>query len=265
MHKTICKIDKRRLENLNKYSKLVFLELRFCIILYMKLLAISDMHGNLDGISLNGIDVVFFAGDIAPLKGHCAWHIRDQMKWMNTTFKTWCEQWPSAEIVFIPGNHDFFPIANDMHKQTFAEHTIALSIASNAHMLIDNGIEVKGLKVYGTPWVPIISHSWAFEAANDFLKDKFNLIPDGLDVLLTHTPPRFNFLDVSLDYGADSEKFGSAALVETMLSKQPKMCFCGHIHSGSHEMSKIGTNQVWNVSRVNESYDIAYEPLVLDI
>lgn len=231
---------------------------------FMKILATSDTHGNLNGLSLDNVDIALFAGDIAPLKGRGSWHIYDQLKWINTKFKNWCESWPDVEIVFIPGNHDFFSIAKECFSDVLRGHSLSIDLAKNAHMLLDASIEVKGLKIYGTPWVPVISHSWAFEAENDELKKKFDMIPSGLDILITHAPPRFNCIDVSLEYGVDSDKFGSAALAEAIFSKQPKMCFCGHIHSGDHNMNIIGNTHVWNVSRVNESYDIAYEPVMIE-
>ena len=230
----------------------------------MKILATSDMHGNLENLDLSGIDIAFFAGDIAPLRGINAWDAYDQLEWMNSEFHDFCSKWPDTSIVFVPGNHDFFPIIRERFGTKLHGHGLNLKLAPNAIMLIDRLVEVKGLKVYGTPWVPVISHRWAFEAENDTLKRKFDAIPEGVDVLLTHTPPRFNYLDVSLEYGMDSEKFGSHALAEAMLVKQPRMCFCGHIHSGDHRMNVLGNTQVWNVARVNESYSIAYEPIGLE-
>ena len=35
----------------------------------MRIMAISDLHGNLEGLDPSGADVVVLAGDIAPLKG----------------------------------------------------------------------------------------------------------------------------------------------------------------------------------------------------
>ena len=233
--------------------------------MYMKILASSDMHGYLEGISLEGIDIALFAGDIAPLKGHGPWHVYDQVKWMRTTFKAWYEQWPDVEIVFVPGNHDFFPIAKERFGDVLRGKDLSLGLAPNVHMLVDNAVEVKGLKIYGTPWVPVISHSWAFEAENDILSNKFKKIPEGLDILLTHTPPRYNYVDVSLEYGLSAERYGSTALATAVFIKKPKMHFCGHIHSGDHQMNVLGDTQVWNVSRVDESYNIAYDPVIIDL
>ena len=233
----------------------------------MKILATSDMHGNLDGINLDGIDVAFFAGDIAPLRGLSYWDVYDQLEWMNTEFYSFCLEWPKAKIVFAPGNHDFFPLAKEKcrGKLGFKGLDLSLNLAQNATMLLDNSTDINGLKVYGTPWVPIINHRWAFEAYPDLLKRKFSAIPHGLDVLLVHSPPRLGLVDVSLEYGPESDKFGSHELVEEIAAKEPKICFCGHIHSGSHDMAKLCSTEVWNVSRVNESYEIAYDPLIVEL
>lgn len=231
----------------------------------MKILATSDTHGNLEGIDLAGIDIALLAGDIAPLKGRGPWHVYDQVKWMRTKFSEWCKKWPTTEVVFIPGNHDFFPIAREHFKSTLAAKDLSLGLQPNAHMLIDEMVEVKGVKIYGTPWVPIISYSWAFEAESDRLREKFDKIPEGVDILLTHTPPRLDYVDVSLEYGVDSEKFGSHELADAIFKKRPKLAFCGHIHSGSHIPLKHGDTVIYNVARVNERYNIGYEPCVLDL
>lgn len=227
----------------------------------MKVLAISDLHGNLDGFDLSNIDLALFAGDVAPLEGLNFWAIFEQYRWMSTKFVEWCKQWPKCQIVFIPGNHDFFP---DM-RQKFSMPLDDIKFPGNAHMLIDDGIEIDGINIYGTPWVPIISHSWAFEAENDKLEERFSMIPEGFDILLSHTPPRHGKIDVSLQYGEKSKKFGSKELKNAIVTKQPRYAFCGHIHSGDHSMNEIGQTKVFNVSRLNESYDIAYEPLELEI
>lgn len=231
----------------------------------MKILATSDTHGNLDKLDLSGIDIALFAGDIAPLRNISSWDAYDQLKWMNEYFYSWCMNWPNAKIVFVPGNHDFFPIIRSLYGYKLHGKDLRLKLASNAVMLIDKMAEIDGLKIYGSPWVPIISYRWAFEAEHDRLVEMFSKIPSNIDILLTHSPPRFNYLGVSLEYGSDSSNFGCSELADAIFKKEPKMCFCGHIHSGDHKMNKLGKTEIWNVSRVDESYEIAYEPIILDI
>ena len=92
------------------------------------------------------------------------------------------------------------------------------------------------------------------------------MIPENLDVLLTHTPPHIDnsFIDTSMQYGLRGP-FGSKELANAIAEKQPRYAFCGHIHSGDHQPLHIGKTECRNVSRVNEDYDIAYEPFIFEI
>lgn len=233
----------------------------------MKILATSDLHGNLQGLEdyLKDIDIVCFAGDIAKLTGRGKWHIYDQKKWMQNFMYNFSEKYPNIEFVFVPGNHDFFPIA----QQKFGVCDIdwRLYYPKNFHMLLDSEITVNGLRIYGSPWVPIISYTWAFEAESDKLKKQFFKIPENIDILLTHSPPHLSKtepIDRSLQWGGQ-EAFGSSELTEALFNSQPKYAFCGHIHTGGHECFNVYNTKCYNVSRLDERYEIAYEPLILEI
>ena len=233
----------------------------------MKLLITSDMHGMLDNLDFLGIDLALFAGDIAKLNGRGPWHVYDQIKWMNKQFANMCKKWPNTKFVFVPGNHDFFPIAKERFGHELHSHNLSVKLQENCTMLIDQEINVNGLRIYGSPWVPIISHSWAFEAEHDFLKDKFNKIPEDLDILITHCPPHIennHMIDRSLQWGI-SRPFGSVELADAIFEKKPKYVFCGHIHSGDHEKTLFNESTIYNVARVDERYEIAYEPLVIEL
>lgn len=54
-------------------------------------------------------------------------------------------------------------------------------------------------------------------------------------------------------------------LADEIMRKQPDYCFCGHIHSGNHELQEITGIHLANVSLVGEDYNIHYEPLYLNI
>ena len=233
----------------------------------MKLLITSDMHGMLDNLDFTGIDLVLFAGDIAKLNGRGPWHIYEQVKWMNRQFANMCRAWPKTQFIFVPGNHDFFPIAKERFGHELKGHDLSIKLPENCTMLIDQETNMGGLKIYGTPWVPIISHSWAFEAEHDELKEKFSKIPENLDILITHSPPHLennHMIDRSLQWGM-SKPFGSVELAEAIFEKKPKYVFCGHIHSGDHEKTVFNESIIYNVARVDERYEISYEPQVIEL
>lgn len=233
----------------------------------MKILVTSDTHGNLEGLDISLADIICFAGDIAPLHGRGKWHVYDQKKWMEKKFCKWAISNPEKQFIIVPGNHDFFPIAAQKFQNTVTEQiNWNIDWPVNVTMLIDDMVTINGVSFYGSPWVPIISHSWAFEAENDVLEKKFSMIPENLDVLLTHSPPRIDgsFIDTSMQYGLHGP-FGSKELANTIAEKQPRYTFCGHIHSGDHQPMHIGKTECRNVSRVDEDYDIAYEPFIFEI
>lgn len=230
----------------------------------MKILATSDLHGNLVGFDPTGYDVVVIAGDFAPINGFSKWHMHDQKKWIQKKFMAFVNKWPNVEFVIVPGNHDMCLDKNKTNCYTDIDYSI--DWAPNAHLLIDEQIEINGIRFYGTPWVPIIAYSWAFEAETDKQTKMFSKIPVDVDVLITHSPPHIpnSFIDRSTQYYI-SEAFGSNALATEIFNKKPKYVFCGHIHSGEHSMVNFNGTHIYNVSRVNEDYDIAYEPISLDI
>ena len=229
----------------------------------MHIMATSDLHGNLEGLDPNEADVVVLAGDIAPLRGRGPWHINDQREWINKEFYEWTASYPKIHFVVIPGNHDFFPIAHLLFKEKKMDWRYEFS--PNVHFLCDSGTEIDGVKFYGTPWVPIISYSWAFEAEHDVLSKRFSAIPSGLDVLITHSPPRIPGSDVDRSLQTNSEHFGSHELTEAIINKRPRFVFCGHIHTGLHGGVDFESCRIYNVSRLDERYEIAYEPTWVEV
>jgi hypothetical protein len=84
--------------------------------------------------------------------------------------------------VVIAGNHDW-PFADE------PEAARAL-LGEGVLYLQDAGATVQGLRFWGSPWQPEFCN-WAFNLPRGrALADKWALIPEGLDVLVTHGPPR---------------------------------------------------------------------------
>ena len=231
----------------------------------MKILATSDLHGNFSDLNFDNIDIVVIAGDFAELKGGGKWHWYDQKKWINKKFIPMVEKHPSTQFCIVPGNHDM--IFDTHYTKLYPEIDYRIEYPSNVHILIDKMVEINGIKIYGTPWIPIISYRWAFESSNEKLKYNFGMIPDNVDILITHTPPHISndcLIDRSIQWGAN-EAFGSTELAQAIFEKSPKYVFCGHIHSGTHECVNFNNSKIFNVSRVDERYEIAYEPTIIEI
>ncbi len=120
--------------------------------------------------------------------------------------------------------------------------------------LCDNTIEFEGLKIHGSPWSPhfcgVNSKCTAFMLPDEHLAEKFSLIPDDLDILLTHTPP-YSILDKNI-YG---ERCGSKSLLKVLEEKaKPKHHFFGHINEQHGKVISKWQSYFYNVSYVNERY-----------
>ena len=232
------------------------------------LAATSDLHGYLEGIQevceTRKVDILVIAGDIEPADPFVSKPYWFERKFFPLVRKLGCE------VVAIPGNHDFWLSA----KYISISRNEKNDYPKNFHLLIDEEINIRGIQFYGTPWVPIINGTWCFEEEDDDLIDRFNMIPEGLDVLISHSPPmlRHKVIDVSLDNPTECQRhFGSKSLTKAIAAKQPKVVLCGHIHSGEHSCNSIATGLqmqytlAWNVSRVNEQYRIAYKIKLLEL
>ena len=63
----------------------------------------------------------------------------------------------------------------------------------------------------------------------------------------------------------DSEHFGSPELTEAIAEKCPRFVFCGHIHTGLHGGVDFEATRIYNVSRLDERYEVAYEPTWVEV
>jgi len=100
----------------------------------MKLFAISDMHGQLDGLDPKGVDLVLIAGDFARLERLDFIGVCNQVDWVQRKFCAWCAAYPKTQFRLIPGNHDLFA----QESQFLAQ----IKWPANVKLLIDAADEV---------------------------------------------------------------------------------------------------------------------------
>ena len=229
----------------------------------MKVFAISDMHGRLEGLDPKGADLVVVAGDFGIMKGWSAWQLYDQVDWVNTHLAEWCASYPKTRFRFVPGNHDLFAEQPGLLSE--------VKLPENAKLLIDEDDVVDGVRIYGSPWVPTINGWWAFEERREGqLRMAFGAIPEGIDILLTHTPPKIPRRKVDVSIDRNSPHFGSVELLDALRTRRPRYALCGHIHTGDHNPVVLNHDDgrktiVRNVSRLDEDYEVSFEPFVFDL
>ena len=133
------------------------------------------------------------------------------------------------------------------------------------HYLQDDGVELCGLRIWGTPWQPWFL-DWAFNApprnGEAFLASKFDLIPEDTDVVVGHGPPR-GYGDAAIRPGGH-EHVGSIAMAEALERVRPRLMVCGHIHS-AYGAYRLGDTDVVNASLVDDQYRPVNEVLKFEL
>ncbi len=203
---------------------------------------ISDLHG-IKPI-LDGGDLLLIAGDLTA---------RDTEPEYQE-FIYWLNKQKYDKKILIAGNHD-----GEVQQNS------GIFKFADCEYLCDSGTEYKGYKIWGSPWTSqfpgLNPKCCAFTRPFiQSLKDRWDLIPDDVDILITHTPP-LGLLDQL--YPEHNANVGDMDLMEALHFRiKPKIHVFGHIHE--HGGKKIvfkrpgnGTENntiCINASIVNERY-----------
>ncbi len=231
----------------------------------MKIIALSDLHGNLPE-QLPACDLLLLAGDLCPLQSH---DFAFQAGWLDTEFREWLYEQKARRIVGVAGNHDF----------VFERAPHLLPRDLPWRYLQDAGFNWNGVKIWGTPWQPWF-WDWAFNGDPERLQRQWRLIPDETDILVVHGPP-FGYGDgipenlspqpPSPDRrggqggsGSGVRHAGCPWLLERIQEIKPKLVVFGHIHEGRGEW-QLGPTRLANVTLVDEAYEPVYPPWTCEL
>lgn len=226
----------------------------------MKICAISDLHGNL--IDINPADVLFICGDIVPL--YIQHNIPDSITWIKEVFIPWCEEQPVNQIYLIAGNHDFAFENRDLeiNKLFLGTKVIYLNNQYAEYLDTETG---KIYTIWGSPLCHMFGRGWVFMYEPEYEKEQFEKMPKDCDIVITHDAP-YGTSDICFESWRDNTKhIGNVELAEVVKEKQPKLLLHGHLHSSNHECEMLGDTKVYNVSIVDERYEIKYKPLEIEL
>ena len=197
----------------------------------MKIVAISDTHQR--EVELPWAHVLVHAGDA------CEVGSLDELD----RFVAWFGSHPHPVKILVAGNHDWpFQVARKQAEE------ILKSSPSQITYLEDTGVRVNNKTFYGSPWQPEFCH-WAFNLSGPDLKPKWDRIPIGLDVLITHGPP-YGIGDLS----SWDNRIGCRHLRERLKQVCPRYHVFGHNHAG-YGSYRLGSTNCFNVSTCNERYE----------
>lgn len=227
----------------------------------LKGFAFSDGHGNLPVIT-DEFDLLVIAGDITPAQWGF-YNPRIQKEWLLDEFKAWVEKLPFknvwSKVFLVPGNHDC------IFENLMEGEKMELERAFNGRVkfliheeyiltAMDDLMGEREIKIFGTPYCKVFGN-WAFMRYDSFLEEKFNEIPENLDILITHDPPTLNGLGMITQGRQKGKEAGNEILAKRLLEIKPKYVFSGHIHSGNHTFEEHEGMLMANVALVDEDYD----------
>lgn len=211
---------------------------------------ISDSHTKHEKLNefLPGGDILIHSGDISS-RGHTI-ELLDFFKWFDGLHKY-------DHKIFIAGNHDFgFQTEPELIKGLLTGYK-NIDYLEDDWISIDNGENT--IKIWGSPWQPEF-HSWAFNLPRGKkIKEKWDLIPDDVDILVTHGPP-FGKLDYVPISGIN---VGCEELLLKVEEIKPKIHQFGHIHEGAGYVYN-GDTHFFNASVLNDRYEFRNRPITID-
>jgi Icc-related predicted phosphoesterase len=208
----------------------------------MKILCLSDTHGQHRKLRIPKADLLLFAGDMGATSFS---RLADFSDWLASI------PLPFERKIIISGNHD----------GVFEHHSIEARryLDGIAIYLENSGCTVAGLKVYGTP-VSLAFNNWFFNIPDDgSIQAYWDSIPPDTDILLTHQPP----LGI-LDTDFRQKNLGCSRLLSRIKEVQPQLHCFGHIHP-SYGFQIIGGTTFANAAVCNDWNVMAREPLVLQM
>ena len=226
----------------------------------MKIAGISDLHGDLIN-DFEECDIVCICGDTLPLS--IQRNNQKSRKWLKEEFKPWAESLPCDKVFFIGGNHCFCMESTPQFMLDNFKKDDKVTYLCNEEFIYN--CDGKDYKIYGTPYCPDL-YRWAFYKDHDNLIKEFSKIPENVDILLTHCPPKIDHYGVVLQQGVYNHftDYGCEELADSVKIKHPKLHIFGHVHSGDHEAKLIGKTLYCNVSIKNENYNITYYPIYFE-
>ena len=232
----------------------------------MKIIAVSDTHhrygrgsASYPELKTPEGDVLVHAGDIAMM-GEVA---------ELCFFNEWLGRQPQRVKLVVPGNHDW------LFQRDFS---FARSLITNGKVLCDERFVVDDQIFWGSPWQPNF-YNWAFQLPRgERLAEKWALIPDDTNFLITHGGPKgfgdrvqrwedsrpsFDGRTQVAEPTGYYEDVGCEDLLSRVLVVKPKYHVFGHVHVGHGIRRGLHTCFI-NASICNEKYVHRNPPVVIN-
>ena len=205
----------------------------------MKIVCLSDTHEHHRDLDVPDGDLLLHAGDITFFSQRAS---------VLPVFNRWLGALPHRHKIVIPGNHD-----------SLLEIQSNRSQITNAHLLINSGLEIDGFKIWGSPVTPYGNVAFGIPTAMGRTAH-WSTMPENLDILITHGPPH-GVLDGA---PGESRHEGDPELRAAVINKRPRIHVFGHVHT-AHGTKPTKNTLFVNAALLGEYGDLDKLPVVLDM
>ncbi|XP_069119779.1 metallophosphoesterase MPPED2-like [Argopecten irradians] len=237
---------------------------------HLRFVCISDTHSRIENgaYKIPPGDVLLHGGDFSMIGLPKDIH----------KFNEYLGTLPHKVKVVIAGNHDLtfdeemvknhrqnlsmmFGVREQFYEAYMAEKNLTdvKELMTNCVYLEDASVDIHGIKIYGSPWQPEFG-GWGFNLPRgQALLDKWNMIPDDTEILITHGPPIGHG-----DHTFDGTRAGCVELLSTIQQRvRPKYHIFGHIHEG-YGVTTDGVTTYINASTCTLRYKTENAPVIFD-
>jgi len=172
----------------------------------LRFICTADTHGRHDELDVPDGDVFIFAGDMLDTGK------KEKLKEFNSFLK----ELPHAEKIVVGGNHDIlYELFHAPIKDTLTAATY----------LDNDEIRINEVRIWGSSW-----YAGTFEN----VMNRWNVIPEGIDILITHIP-----VHGYLDQTGKGRHLGSEQLLETVKRVKPAYHIFGHAHASHGRIKEV--------------------------
>lgn len=212
----------------------------------MNIGAVSDTHNQL--YSVSPVKLLVHAGDLT---------IHGSKEELEEAIKQMLAQ-PAEYRVAVAGNHDrYCETNNEEARKLFKDAGIIY--------LQDEEVTIEGLRIYGSPYTPEYGE-YAFNLSRfDYsLEEKWEQVPTGIDILVTHGPPWGKF---DVPFG-ENRRVGCTALMRELIRIKPRVHIFGHVHSPGEVRSPDDGILYINAASCNIAggrYNRVYDPVTFEL
>lgn len=189
-----------------------------------RIVCISDTHEVHEQLGISRMpkgDILIHSGDFTNVGNKRA--ILD--------FGSWLHALDYEHKIVIAGNHDRL-----FEKDPLLARRILKTGCPKVEYLEDSECTAMGLRIWGAPWTPEFM-DWSFNVPRGKLWKKWEAIPEGIDVVVTHGPPSDGLGGILVD---GVEDVGDEELLQVLLKRRPRLHVCGHIHPGYGKRERDG-------------------------